>query len=189
VIYIVQEKYDKNDQIYVCDFLFAEALEYAPIHFNYRTQEKRFEDSLFSIFKSKILNLPLYINFKSGSENFVDSLFLAKKYNSTRLPPPKLIIDIANNCNEEIVLVPFIFLRYNATGTEGGTWFFSQLGVILYIVNKGKITFGYRKVFQSKEKIFSIGGEPARRFDLHTEEEWQNIIKEVMQPYIDRMSD
>lgn len=189
VIYIVGDVYDKNNEIYVCDYLLSEAYEYVSYKFLYRKPDKYFDDSVFAILRNQLRNLPVNLFFEAGGINLVDSSFLQSKYNSFRLPPEELILNMSKKCNRKNVLVPFIFFRHKLAPVSGGTWYSTQLCLTLYVVEANEITFAYSKELQAKKRVFTTTKNTGRRMDLHTEQEWQDIINSVIQPYIDRMKD
>lgn len=184
---IINDDYRKQDTLIVCDYLILNNVQEGLFRYTY-TATDLFSDSIFKIVKTSFqkLNIKLQTN---NSKNAVDSIFLAHKYNSIRKPPNELILNITKRCNNKLVLVPFIELYHGSLSAEGGPTYFSKAYFTVFIVKNNEIIYAYDYLVTSKwyntaedENDFS-----ERPFNLHTENDWDELIKGAMQPYLDRL--
>lgn len=183
---IVNDSYIQNDSLIICDFLVFNRIQVGVFKSIYSSKEG-FSDSIIGVFNQSFKKLD--IDFRNyNSKNSVDSSYLANKYNgSWRYPPNELILDVAGNCEKNLVLVPLIDVFHGGLGSEGGPTYYDIVNFTAFMVKNNEVIYAFNYEVQSKSFFAAEHNFPERPFNLLTEEDWDELIKGAMQPYLDRL--
>lgn len=181
---VINDVYYQEDTVHICDFLIFNRIQVGAYKSEYYSVEN-FSDSIINVFNQSFLRLN--INYKiHNSKNAVDSSFIENKYKgSYHYPPTKLIIDIANKCNKNIVLVPLIEVHHGGVGAEAGLTYYDRGYFTAFIVKENKIIYAHDNIVKSE--IFQTTLRSERPFDLLKEDDWDELVRGAMQPYIERL--
>lgn len=183
---IVNDSYIQDESLIICDFLVFNCIQVGVFKSIYSSKEG-FSDSIIGIFNQSFKKLD--IDFRNyNSKNSVDSSYLANKYNgSWRYPPNELILDIAGKCENNLVLVPLIEIFHGRLGSEGGPTYYDRAYFTAFIVKNNEVIYAYNYVVKSKSFFSGDNDFTERPFNLITQEDWDELIKGAMQPYIERL--
>ena len=185
---VINEQYYKNETIHICDMLIFNMIHVGAFRSEYIYSDK-FSNGVITSFTDSFGRLN-NINFEvNNSQNAVDSSYILKRYNgSYRHPPVDSILVLAKKCEKDVVLVPLIDVTHSYAGSTVGSTYTDRLDVTAFVVKNNKVIYANSYIVESKSYNKSHDeNEFKRPLDLLTQEDWDRVVKEVMQPYIDRL--
>jgi hypothetical protein len=175
---IIQKSYPK-EKLFVSNYVF-DSWDSSGQGYGYQKDTANYSpDSIMGVFLHSLIQLELpflldtNIQQQLKSENF-------RKLNKI---DTNLIKSLAVQNSDIVSLIPIISFDYSFDQLHITYHFYLQ--IMIYLVKNDEIIYvnhAYSYIKNFKPKKHSIEERP-----IHTQQQWDNLVKKVMQPYIDRL--
>lgn len=184
--YVFQEAY-LNDSLELSDYILfgtyrRKRLDYGNVRLK--------SDSLFTIFKESISKIQLPISFDRNIRNRSNKRIIdtyhsrAKHISAENIKGYTNIEDVSDSKRIIIPVIKFNFYTDRTTSGSGGDYI-THLSLAIYVLEKNNVV--YYKKMRHMEKQHDLSAH-LNDFQVPIpQEKWDNLVKEVMKEYIERL--
>jgi hypothetical protein len=175
--------YSNSDSLFLADYIVYGISEKAKHRFKIQLNE----DSLFNILKSSFSKQALNIISLDTNTNYDDYSFFSDEYFTYKNFNKSILFKSAINYPDKKLIFPVLLKYYKQRVHFDPSFFSCHITLAVFVVQNCEILY-YRQV--RHEEIIKTKNHPYEFDDFYIPiplNKWDELVKEAMQPYIDRL--
>lgn len=184
-----EEFYNSSDSLLLADYIIYGISE----NQNFRLKIELNDDSLFNILKSSLSKQQLNINYEDENHNYSNLSFFSDEYLTLKKINKSILFKSASDYPDKKLIFPVLLKYYkHRTNFDASVTvyprFYCQITLAVFVVQNCEVLY-YKQV--RHEEIVNKEYHPFEFEDFHipiSQQDWDDMIKEVMKEYIERLN-
>ena len=190
-VYVSQKKYSLKDQVIVKHYLIESRSSLGDQDYEFDLVDY---DSIFNVFKECVKLVDLNFIFKEGENQVYTDNFQFGKLRFEDIDKSKLIA-LGEEDADNLVLIPVISIRNDYANRDGvykdiseSSFLSAPIFLTIYLIENNEIVYASQSYTVPQASTTHLN-KPVPTNKIHTQEDWEIIIKKVFRKYLKRLNE